>query len=988
MATILVVDDHAPNREFLVNLLGYEGHRVLQSCDGLEALALTRTSRPDLIISDILMPTMDGYELVRHLRSDPQISHTIVIFWTATYHAQQARALAASCGVDHTIYKPAEPQAVLETVRAALQQKPQAPANPPLTNEFDREHLRLVNNKLLSKIAELEDTKQQNAEILEVARQLAGEENSARLLETLCSAARKLTGGRYAAVGLLTPNESTLQSFFTAGIHSEVSKHLEPPFTDRGVLARLRREARPLKVPDLQGDAVSASLPPAHQPRQPFLGVPLSSEGSVLGLLYVVEKLGAAQFSEQDESVLVSLAAQAALSYQNQQRLEEVRRYAGELQVMEEQLRHLTDNIPEVFFALNPEPLQITYISPAYEKTWMRTCQELYENPAAWLDGIHFEDKERVGKIFLDSARGIPTDFEYRVLRKDGSIRHVHARTFPVEDKAGKLTRVVGIAVDVTQHRLDEAELLKAKEAAEAANRAKSEFLANMSHELRTPMNGIIGMTDLVLDTQLTSEQAEYLHMVKDSADSLLTIINDILDFSKIEAGKLDLNYLSFDLRKSLTDVIKTMAVKAQQAGLEFLFDVAPDVPFTVTGDPGRLRQVLVNLVGNSLKFTQKGEIEVSVNIESREAGQVKLRFSVRDTGVGIPAEKQQMIFKAFSQADSSITRRFGGTGLGLAISNKLVALMGGRLWVESQVGKGSTFHFTMQAGPAVAELPPESLDVSRLAGLHVLVVDDNATNRRFLKDSLQRWGMAPTVVESAADALKLLENRRSMPNFPLILTDAHMPEIDGFGLVERIRKIPALDDLRTVVLTSGGERGDAVRCRNLGVAAYLSKPFDRLELREVLLRVLSGIAALPDHGSLVTRHTIRENEKVLSFLVAEDNLVNQRLIARLLEKRGHTVVLVSNGQKALEALENQSFDIVLMDAQMPEMDGFETTISIRQKEKGTGRHLPIIALTAHAMKGDKERCLAAGMDGYVSKPLKLEELFAVIQELVPASIR
>jgi PAS domain S-box-containing protein len=650
-------------------------------------------------------------------------------------------------------------------------------------------------------------------------------------------------------------------------------------------------------------------------------------------------------------------------------------------------LRALIDNVPDFMYVKDTDCRFLVANLAVSQQMGAKTPADLLGK-----NDFDFYSREMATTFYEDEQRVIRTG-EAEVNREEtgvdshGNVSQIMTTQVPLRDRNGRVTGLVGIGRDITHLKKVQEEMQKAREAAEAASQAKSEFLANMSHEIRTPLNGVMGMTDLALGTDLTPEQREYLETVKMSGDSLLTVINDILDFSKIEAGKVDLEALDFDLRDSLESTLKTLAVRADEKGLELLCEVAPEVPEIVRGDSSRLRQIVVNLVGNAIKFTDSGEIAVKVQTQAREGPDCVCQFTVADTGVGIPEDKRELIFKPFSQADTSTTRKYGGTGLGLTISTRLVKMMGGKIWVESEVGRGSQFHFTVRLGVAdVKEMklgtaaPPELL-----RDVKVLVVDDNRTNRRILEGMLLHWHMKPTSVDCGGAALAQLSAALEAGEpYALILTDMHMPDMDGFALIEQIRRRPELSAATIMMLTSAGHRGDATRCQDLGVSAYLLKPIRQSELREAVARVL-GARERDGAIALVTRFSLqdaREPDAYLRVLLVEDNLVNQRLAVRLLEKRGHQVAVAATGSEALLALEKETFDLVLMDVQMPVMDGLEATAAIREKERatGTGRRQAVVALTAHAMKGDREKCLAAGMDGYLTKPIRPQELDQLLE--------
>ena len=571
-------------------------------------------------------------------------------------------------------------------------------------------------------------------------------------------------------------------------------------------------------------------------------------------------------------------------------------------------------------------------------------------------------------------------DKEEKETWPDGSETWVTTTKLPLYNEQGEIVGTFGISRDITERKRTAEALRAAKEAAEVASRAKSDFLATMSHEIRTPMNGIIGMIDLLLSTNPTDQQRTYLELASQSTETLLRLINDILDFSKIEAGKFELDLVGFKLRDTIGDTLQTLAGRVSEKGLELTCHIPSAIPDDLIGDPGRLCQVIVNLTGNAIKFTEEGEIAVSVNMESIIGDDVHLHFSISDTGMGIPMDKQQIIFEAFRQADSSMSRRFGGTGLGLTISSHLVEMMGGRMWLESEMGKGSTFHFSAVFSlQKDAQIEPEPGPVT-LHGLQVIVVDDNKTNRLILQEMLSNWQMNPTVVDNGQSALiEMNKAAKAGKPYHLALLDGMMPEMNGFELAEQIRLNPDLSRTTLIMLSSAGNLGDSARCRELDIDYSLMKPVKQSELLDSIVAALS-VATADETDSAIAPGTVTGTTS-LNILLAEDGLVNQRVAENLLEQRGHKVTVANNGREALAALESESFDIVLMDVQMPTMDGFEATATIREREKTTGGHIPIIAMTAHAMKGDRERCLKAGMDGYIAKPIRANYLYETIEE-------
>ncbi len=609
---------------------------------------------------------------------------------------------------------------------------------------------------------------------------------------------------------------------------------------------------------------------------------------------------------------------------------------------------------------------------------------------------VHFAAKDRKGKPLMQRTIRAPSASslaqenallrrEVQVARKASQItaKLVIEQFVKVEDMLRRLEEKSSVEDKLRRElELKNAALTDAAVTALEATAAKSRFLACMSHEIRTPLNAILGMTELLMSDSVTAEQREYLDIVHASGESLLALVKDVLDLSKIESEKLTLERAAFDLHDVVGDTAKSLALSAHQRGLELVCHVCPDVPKIVVGDQGRLRQILFNLIGNAIKFTEHGEVILEIWAESQTDEDIVLHFSVCDTGIGVPEDKRAAIFRMFEQADNSTRRCFGGTGLGLTISMRLVKMMEGRIWVESEVSKGSTFHFTAHFERAPDDHSQTSAARPEVVrGVTVLAVDDNATNRHILECVLLSWETSPTLAAGADEALERLQQAaRTDEPFQLVIADAHMPVTDGFQLVERIRTDASLGNPAVIVLTSGNEPGDVGRCADLGIAAHLLKPIKQSELFDAIAKIFDADQGEAQFVAIAPDPLSRPDE-CLQILLVEDSVVNQKLAQAVLRKRGHQVAIANNGLEALATLRSQDFDLVLMDIQMPEMDGFQATAAIRSDEQQTGGHMPIVALTAHVLKGDRERCLEAGMDDYVAKPIRAKVLFETIEQ-------
>jgi len=805
------------------------------------------------------------------------------------------------------------------------------------------------------------------------------------LYQRVCEAA--VHGGKLLAATLCVPRENSMDAQIVA-VAGEGAEHLRNVRLSidaaipegRSLIGTAFRTQAPCVSNDFLADSRTA---PWHEAAKQAgiasaAALPLIQDGRTIGvlLLHSTEKQA---FDDEIVQLLTRLGRNVVFALDNFKREAEREVAEEQLRATDARLKRATRGANDGLWELDVATREM-WVSPRFAEMFGFEQQEFLDGRQTFFDILHTDYVARLrGAIERSIWEGVPVDVEVRAKTRAGEMRWYRVRGALERDSAGRPATVSGSQRDITERQQYALALLEATETAAAANKAKSQFLANMSHEIRTPMNGVIGMIELLLETPLNPLQLDYAETVRDSASALLTVINDILDFSKVEAGKLDLEMLDMDIRDTVDDAARLLAIQAHAKGLEVIALIDPGLPDLVRGDAGRLRQILLNLGGNAVKFTQKGEVSIECKVAHKDEKGVVVRCEVRDTGIGIPAARVDALFTAFTQVDASTTRRFGGTGLGLSIVKRLVELMGGEVGVSSTEGAGSTFWFTARFGMAHETAKPRPAPPMALRGQRIIVVDDNMTNRKVLMGQLSLCGMDAVCASSADEALSLMRHAAAAGRaFEVALLDHQMPGCDGATLGKTIHTEEALRGARLILLTSSGQRGDARLFSDLGFAAYLLKPVTHRDLTDCLTMVLGTqaegwrMATQP----IVTRHALRSQRvrETHRILLAEDNPVNQKVACRILEKLGFRVDVAADGQAAFDAWQSGRYDLILMDCQMPVMDGYETTRKIRVHESGSKR-IPIIALTAHAMKGADNECRAAGMDDYLSKPIDRGQL-------------
>ncbi|MFZ2853348.1 MAG: response regulator [Rhodocyclaceae bacterium] len=975
MATILVVDDRAVNREFMAMLLGYAGHQVVEAVDGGAALARVRQRHPDLIISDIVMPTMDGVEFARRVRADAATAHIPIIFYTASYRLGDAHSLALGCGVVAVISKPSRPQVILDAVAAALgvpatMPKPPLPAAPGAGQDLS---LRL-------------------SMLIELGLELSAQRDPQQLLDLCCRASQEMFSAQYAAIGIVDAPAGRLERIATCGFSGEACADFAALDARAGLLCAVFKEGKPCRLHGLTGSLARSGLPAGHPPIDSLLLVPLKSALRSHGWLYVANRLGDAGFSETDEQIAMTLAAKLALAYENLLLSDSVQHYAARLESDSAAIRQLNAvleqqvaarQISEARFRLAMEAgTTIAYtLDRELRYTWAHSCQAGFD-PQAVLGKTEFDlyTGETAGLLTaiyrqaIENGVGLRRDVTVRRLDQPSEASYFELVVEP-QCNAGGVSGVICAALDITRRVRVEEALREAKLAAEQANRAKSVFLASMSHEIRTPLSAVVGLIGLLADSPLDRRQRDYADKIQLSAQALRALVDDILDFSRIEAGALQLEHAHFSLNAILRTVAAVVSVGLRGKAIEIVFDVAPCIPDALLGDAMRLQQILLNLASNAVKFTESGEIIVMLRPLARESGRVTLQFAVRDTGIGIPVEQLDHIFDVFTQADASTSRQYGGSGLGLAISARLAELMGGRIGVDSVLGQGSEFRFgvTFDVADDASAAAPDG----KLSGLKILIVDDHPLARDVLTRSCAGFGWQASAHDCGAAGLA--ELRRSAAegrDYDLMLLDWQMPGMDGLAMLRQAYAAPDIALPLVVLMVPTFELEQAVAASDdLYLDGIAAKPLTPASLFDAVRRAHSGEFA----GILPASGKVDRRLAGLRLLVAEDNAINQQVIEQILTRAGAEVVIVGNGLVAVEALRSSAvpFDALLMDIQMPVLDGYAATRVIREE---LGRcDLPIIALTAHAQSEDHEKSRRAGMVGHLVKPIEVEDLLDLV---------